>query len=400
MPLALIVNGRAVSATVEPRMHLADFLRERQNLTGTHLGCEHGVCGACTVLINGEPARSCITYAVVCEGATITTIEGLDDDEIVRELRAAFSREHALQCGYCTPGMLVSARDLVLRAQSPSEQQIRVAMSGNLCRCTGYVGIVRAIASTVAARRARGITAVAVARPLGPVGSGSAAAAGEPAPETARARRELANDRSEMPHPALRDFEPATSFDQNFVVQHPVDQVWAFFGRLPEVVACLPGATLTGQPAEGQGLGRMRIRVGPLAADFHGVAEFERDDATHSGIIRGSGRDTRSTSATRGSIRYRLVAIGERAARVELTIGYTLTGPLAQFSRTDLVQDIAGRLIQTFVNRLEARLSGQTASAPGELHADGLIFSVLVQRLREWVSRLFGRGRGRRGGPH
>src|SRR5262249_2623388 len=136
MPLALTINGRAGIATIEPRMHLADFLPEKQNLTGTHVGCEHGVCGACTVLIDGEPARSCITYAVACAGARITTIEGLDEDEIVRELRAAFSREHALQCGYCTPGMLVSARDLVLRAEAASEQQVRLAMSGNLCRCT------------------------------------------------------------------------------------------------------------------------------------------------------------------------------------------------------------------------------------------------------------------------
>jgi aerobic carbon-monoxide dehydrogenase small subunit len=393
MPLALTINGRAVSATVEPRMHLADFLREKQNLTGTHLGCEHGVCGACTVLIDGEPARSCITYAVACEGASIITIEGLDDDEIVRELRMAFSREHALQCGYCTPGMLVSARDIVLRADAASEQEIRVAMSGNLCRCTGYVGIVRAIASTIAARRARGIAAVAVTRPLGPVGSGNySAAAGEPPPEMARARRELQTDRSEMPHAELRNFEPATRFDQSFVVQHPIDQVWAFFGRVPDVVACLPGATLSGQPADGQASGRMRIRVGPLTADFRGVAEFDRDDATHSGVIRGSGRDTRSTSATRGSIRYRLFAIGERATRVEFAFGYTLTGPLAQFSRTDLVQDIAGRLIKTFLTQLEARLSGQAVSALGELHAGGLIFSVLAQRLRGWIRRLLGRG--------
>ena len=101
--------------TVEPRTHLADFVRESQNLTGTHLGCEHGVCGACTILIDGVPVRSCITYAVACDGASVTTIEGLDDDEITTELRAAFSREHALQCGYCTPGMLISARDFVLR---------------------------------------------------------------------------------------------------------------------------------------------------------------------------------------------------------------------------------------------------------------------------------------------
>src|SRR5262249_40144799 len=382
--------------TIEPRMHLADFLREKQNLTGTHLGCEHGVCGACTVLIDGEPARSCITYAVACAGARITTIEGLDEDEIVRELRAAFSREHALQCGYCTPGMLVSARDLVLRAEAASEQQIRLAMNGNLCRCTGYVGIVRAIASTIAARRARGITAVAATRPLGPVGSENATAAGESAPAMAPERLEMTNDQSEVARIALRDFEPVTSFDESFVIQHPIDQVWGFFGRLPEVVACLPGATLSGQPSERQAFGRRRIRVGPLAADFQGIAEVERADATYSGVIRGSGRDTRSASATRGSIRYRLRAIAERSTRVEFTIGYALTGPLAQFSRTDLVQDIAGRLIKTFVTELEARLSGHVTSVPGEVHAGGLIFSVLMQRLRAWVSRLLGRGGGPR----
>ena len=111
----LTVNGQAVSAAVEPRTHLADFLREHEGLTGTHLGCEHGVCGACTIEIDGVPARSCIQFAVRCEGASVRTIEGFDDDEIMRALRTAFSAEHALQCGYCTPGMLVTARDIVMR---------------------------------------------------------------------------------------------------------------------------------------------------------------------------------------------------------------------------------------------------------------------------------------------
>ncbi len=139
------VNGRAAKASVEPRTHLADFLRDHLNLTGTHLGCEHGVCGACTLLIDGVPARSCITLAAACDGARVITIEGLDNDEIAAELRAAFTREHALQCGYCTPCMLISARDLVLRLDEADERAIRLGLSGNLCRCTGYVGIVEAI---------------------------------------------------------------------------------------------------------------------------------------------------------------------------------------------------------------------------------------------------------------
>jgi len=154
-PVRLVVNGREIAADVAPRTHLADFLREQQLLTGTHLGCEHGVCGACTILIDGEPARSCITFAVACEGRSVTTVEGLDDDELAAELRAAFTAEHGLQCGFCTPGMLVSARDLVLRKPDATDAAIRVEMSGNLCRCTGYVGIVNAIRRVMDARKAK-----------------------------------------------------------------------------------------------------------------------------------------------------------------------------------------------------------------------------------------------------
>lgn len=153
--LEMKINGVPVSVQVEPRMHLADFLRETRLLTGTHLGCEQGVCGACTLLVDGKPVRSCITYAVACDGAEVQTIEGLDDDELMKELRAAFSAEHALQCGYCTPGMLVTARDIVLRLPEADAQRIRVELSGNLCRCTGYVGIVRAVERVLAARRSR-----------------------------------------------------------------------------------------------------------------------------------------------------------------------------------------------------------------------------------------------------
>lgn len=143
--VSMMVNGKAVSADVAPRTHLADFLREELLLTGTHLGCEHGICGACTLLIDDAPARSCIAFAAVCEGTHVRTIEGLEHDPIIERLRAAFTAEHALQCGYCTPGMLVTARDIVLRLPGADEDRIRLELAGNLCRCTGYAGIVRAI---------------------------------------------------------------------------------------------------------------------------------------------------------------------------------------------------------------------------------------------------------------
>ena len=151
-PVAMTVNGQRVEAQVEPRTHLADFLRESQGLTGTNLGCEHGVCGACTIEIDGAPARSCIAYAVACDGASVRTIEGFDDDPVMAQLREAFTAEHALQCGYCTPGMLVTARDIVTRLPRADEERIRKELSGNLCRCTGYMGIVRAIQRVLTAR--------------------------------------------------------------------------------------------------------------------------------------------------------------------------------------------------------------------------------------------------------
>ena len=143
--VALTVNGRPVEATVESRLSLADFLRLELRLTATHLGCEHGVCGACTVLIDGEPARSCIALTVSLGGAEITTLEGLADDRAMQIIKQAFHDKHGLQCGFCTPGMLISTHDLLKRTPRPSEGAVRDGLSGNLCRCTGYQGIVRAV---------------------------------------------------------------------------------------------------------------------------------------------------------------------------------------------------------------------------------------------------------------
>ncbi|MGO9933052.1 MAG: (2Fe-2S)-binding protein [Steroidobacteraceae bacterium] len=151
--LDITVNGKLISVDVEPRVHLADFLREQRMLTGTNLGCEHGVCGACTLMIDGAPMRSCIIPAVACAGAEVRTIEDFDHDPVMSELRAAFTAEHALQCGYCTPGMLATARDIVTRLPHADDARIRRELSGNLCRCTGYVGLVRALRRVLDARR-------------------------------------------------------------------------------------------------------------------------------------------------------------------------------------------------------------------------------------------------------
>ncbi len=155
MPISLKVNGERIEALVLPRLNLADFLREHLKLTGTHVGCEHGVCGACTVRVDGEIVRSCLMLAVQMHGASVETIEGLSDSGEVADLQAAFRERNALQCGFCTPGMLIAAQDLLKKNSEPDRERIRQHLSGNYCRCTGYQAIIDAVETTARARRGR-----------------------------------------------------------------------------------------------------------------------------------------------------------------------------------------------------------------------------------------------------
>lgn len=145
------VNGEMREAEVEPRLLLADFLRQTLGLTGTHVGCEHGVCGACTVLVDGDSMRSCLLFAVQLDGASVETVESLGSIDRLHPLQQAFHEEHALQCGFCTPGMLMTGIDLLRKRPNASDEEIRDGLSGNLCRCTGYEHIVRAIKRAMAA---------------------------------------------------------------------------------------------------------------------------------------------------------------------------------------------------------------------------------------------------------
>jgi carbon-monoxide dehydrogenase small subunit len=389
MTIGLTVNGRAVNKPVDPRTHLADFLRDQLDLTGTHLGCEHGVCGACTLLLDDMPARSCITFAAACDGAHVTTIEGLDNDEIASELRAAFSREHALQCGYCTPGMLISARDLVLRLETSDERAIRIGMSGNLCRCTGYVGIVRAIRSVIDARRSRGIAPVPGAgrEKLGPVGSGNGAHQ-----KSAGGARPAASEIREPPKDSatllVPDFVPDKNFDEDFTVAFPPDKVFEMFGDVRRVAACLPGAVLTAVPAPDRAEGLIGVKLGPISASFRGAVRIERDVATLSGRIIGIGNDQRSRSSTQGDIRYRLLPIeGGTSTRVELSIGYSLRGFLAQIAREGLVRDLAKRLTAEFARNLGSSLSGAAPEQPKSLNGLALAFDLLKKALWKALRR-------------
>ncbi|MGH8669448.1 MAG: xanthine dehydrogenase family Fe-S subunit [Burkholderiales bacterium] len=362
----MTVNGERVEALVEPRMHLGDFLRDQQRLTGTHLGCEHGVCGACTVLIDGEPARSCITYAVQCAGAEIRTVEGFEDDALMKQLRTAFSREHALQCGFCTPGMLIMARDLVRRLPGADERRIREEMSGNLCRCTGYVGIVRAIHSVVQAHAASNEAPVH-AQPQAP----------------GRPRFTPSATSTEAPAQSAAAVTGGTRIENEVVVRHPVDLVWAAFADMPAVAACLPGAQITEHAGDAV-KGRITVKLGPMRAAFAGTAALERDAAARRGVIRGAGQDALSSSRARGDIAYRLSDAGGGATRIAISIDYSLQGPLAQFSRGGLVKELVGRMVADFAANLERHLAagGRPAVPAAQLDAGGVFWRWLWSRIK------------------
>ncbi|MGE4373810.1 MAG: 2Fe-2S iron-sulfur cluster-binding protein [Xanthobacter sp.] len=391
--VALTLNGKPVSAEVEPRTNLVDFVRDTLNATGSHIGCEHGVCGACTILVDGEPARGCLSMATACDGADVVTIEGLDEDEVTSELRTAFNREHALQCGFCTPGMLVSARDLVLRLPTPDENRIRLGLAGNLCRCTGYAGIVQAVSSVIAQRRARGIQPAPANRPVGPVGAHAEVAqtTAHTAPVTApvTASQPAATSAATSGSAILADdFKPAHSFEQSFDLPFPPAEVFALFADVPAMAGCLPGAVVEAMPSPELVEGGMRMKLGPIATTFRGKARVTRNDTTRSGVILGAGGDGRSS--TQGEIRYRVEeGASASSSRVALTVGYTLKGPLAQFSRPGLVREVASRLITDFSRNLEAQLKGAPAPAATEsgINPVRLFLALLGARLRALLGR-------------
>jgi len=369
IPVELTINGKLVKKAVEPRLSLADFLRDHLRLTGTHTGCEHGVCGACTVEVDGQIARSCINLAVACDGAEVRSIEGFDDDPLMVKLRQAFTAEHALQCGYCTPGMLIAARDLVRHKPGADLATIRHAMSGNLCRCTGYVGILRAIQRVIG--EPLPVEVVAAPRPVVAVTPSAAAPSVAAAPIAAPANR-----------------AGWMTDEQQIDLPHAPEKVWALFQDLARVAPCMPGAELVDYAGGDRARGRVTAKFGPISASFEGEASFSADPASRTGTIAGTGRDKRSATRAEGEVRYTLAPIdGGKSTRVQIVLQFGLAGPLAQFGRSSLVQDFVSRLTAQFARNAEAALAGSTA-APKQLDAGSMLWAVV----KAWLARLFGRG--------
>lgn len=374
--ISMSVNGDAVDAEVEPRTQLADFLRNDLQLTGTHLGCEQGVCGACTVMVNGKMQRSCITFASDCENVDVTTIEGFDDDPTMIELRDAFSEFHALQCGFCTPGMLATARDIVLRLGDIPESRIREELSGNLCRCTGYVGIVEAVKKVAAGKTPN---AVAVAATV----TTKKFDASSPAPVAVAQREKTKAGSGQVSSQATPagQIDGGVSIEERIRVGATPEQVWNVLSDLQRVVPCVPGAEIT--TLEGENLtGKVKMALGPIKASFSGQATVGMDHAKREGWMGGKGRDSGLGSSAEGAARWKVVDGKSGGSDIVVTLTWKLTGALAQFNRAGLVQDIVRRLAATFAGNLESAITGSAPpAAPGAaLGGFGLVWSILKAR--------------------
>ena len=372
--ISLRVNGRPTSATVEPRLHLADFLREHCLLTGTHLGCEHGVCGACTVLLDDRPVRSCITFAVAADGASVETIEGLENDPIMTRLRDAFTSEHALQCGYCTPGMLITARDIVQRLPGADAARVRVELSGNLCRCTGYAGIVRAVCRASTEVNPAGASEQKASLPARP----------DLAILEASATKYLPR---ELP-PAAVPRRGAAALSQVVKIAAGRTAVWAAIKDPNLLAACTPGAELNAFTPPNDVAGHIAVALGPMRAYFNGVATLIYDDERWSGTVEGHGEDRATGTRLHFTAKYRVDEEGPDASVVELSVDYALRGVLAQLGRSDVIKVFAEELIQDAARNLEARLAGLPPTTRRPLGIGRFLLKLMsthVTRLLRWA---------------
>jgi len=394
--LKLTVNGNAVALDVEPRTSLADGLREGLHLTGTHLGCEQGACGACTVLVDGVPVRSCISNAATVEGSDVVTIEGFDIDPLMIDLRAAFTTHHALQCGFCTPGMLIMARDLIQRLPGADKDCIRLEMSGNLCRCTGYLGIVEAIQSVLESRKCGDLystDALPKEPGLGPAGSGNARSTLDAAPPHQPKPSGDATQSSVL-QPLLakmRDepvIEPSVS--QSFTLAFPIDQVADSFSNIPGMVSCIPGARFIRECPDGSFEIALKAKMGPISAEFAGLAEQEWTPATFTGLIKGIGRDKRSASIAKGAMTYSLLSVDQdNSTQVDVKIGYALSGLLGQFARGAIINQFVSAITSQFVRNVTLWISGSSNGQASPAQAELEIGNSLIIMIKAMLKNLF-----------
>jgi carbon-monoxide dehydrogenase small subunit len=429
----MTVNGSPVRLSVPTRLTLADALRNELGLTGTHLGCEHGVCGMCTVLVDGDAARSCLLFAGQLDGAEIVTVEGLGAPDDQHPLQESFAHHHALQCGFCTPGFLMSAYDLLAHRPDVPAADLPEQLSGVLCRCTGYRNILTAV-EAVARAHPDGIPPPKNCGPQGTIGRKGLATGGL-----------LAGPQGADGDGISSVMEEARAEDEEVVVPHgqptlvvavtselsaPIDDVWSVMNDIDLLARCLPGAELTEHLGEDRYRARARVGLGAVRLSFAGVAEVtERDEDRHLLAVRargadasagqtqaeihltaepatgsGSGSGSGSDGAGDGGRRNGGSGDGGGGTRVRADARVWLTGRIAQFGRA-LAGDVSNRMFEQFAAAVDEAATTGTVSdtnraVPNPL---ALTFGAVRERARamtaELRQRAGGQNRDRDGRP-
>jgi xanthine dehydrogenase YagT iron-sulfur-binding subunit len=380
----MTVNGTPAVLSLPARVTLADALRDHLGLTGTHVGCEHGVCGMCTVLVDGEAARACLLFAVQLDGADIVTVEGLGRPDDLHPLQEAFGRNHALQCGFCTPGFLMSSYDLLSNKPEVTEEELPEELSGVICRCTGYRNILTAVKETHEAHP-DGIPAPGNCAHRALVGRATGQAGGST--DGREAGEDTAAEATRRIDIVLPDGDPTIAVDIRTEIGVPVAAVWRVFDDVSLLARCLPGAELTEDLGGDHYAGRARVSVGPIKLAFKGVAHVvEHDRAGQRLRVLAQGQDT-GGAQTQADIVLRTEATATgTAVRAEAKV--YLTGRIAQFGRA-LAGDVSRRMFEQFADALrEAATSGQAPSGPVKApSALKLLFAPLIERIRTALRR-------------
>ena len=385
----LTVNGTPAELTLPARVTLADALRDRLGLTGTHVGCEHGVCGMCTVLFDGAAVRSCLMLACQADGADITTVEGLGTPTELHPLQESFGRHHALQCGFCTPGFLLSAYDLLKHDPQVQAEDLPAELSGVICRCTGYRNIVAAVAAVADHYRPADDGAPRLPPPLNRMPA-SLPGPGGASPSS----RTVAADLSPVPsdqgpghaaagqHPdriALPPADPTAVVDLTRELPVPADAVTRILADIHLLARCLPGAELTEELGDDWYKGRARVTLGPVRLSFTGLAHVAERDERRIRVLA-QGGDPASGQA-QADITLTVTDRGPHATALAATARLYLTGRIASFGRS-LSGDVAAQMFGEFAAAIERAATMQAPVAARPAGALRLIAAVLARRLR------------------
>lgn len=398
LDVSFTVNGASVTIRVPPRMHLADALRIRLGLSGTHLGCEHGVCGMCTVLVDGDAARSCLIFAVQAEGTEIVTVEGLGTQDSQHPLQRAFSHHHALQCGFCTPGFLMSSYDLLSHRDERTEPiELSEELSGVICRCTGYRGILAAVADVADTYPDDFPPPMNCAQStvLSDDGTASVALA-------ARDQPQVGDDDGFVPTEVARPTgTPTFTVEMTRQLKSTLEDVWAVMDDIYRLARCLPGAEMTADLGHDHYRGRAKMALGPVRLAFQGLAKItERDATAHRLSILAQGADT-GGNRTAADITLQATSNPDSGTDLRIDAAIFLSGRIAQFGRA-LAGDVSQRLFEQFAEAVDqtaltGTLSPPRASATPILIGVRAALAVLGRRVTAMRTDLWQRLRRSRG---